>query len=426
MGAVRNLYVSKLVAAILLLSLLLGGVGGVFAAADATTTPTIDVSPTPDVIPTTPPNVLAFVFYPSDKHSGDYFDPTIKPGETAKLKVIIGNSGTVPFEARTYKINAATAENGGFRAAQAGTEPTGVTNWVDYPEDTFTIDVGKGVERNFSITVPKGTKPGQYLTALAVETAEARAVEGTDALKQIIRQALPVFITVPGKLTPKFDVGDITLTPVDNGSALTIGIVNTGNVRVRPTGTITLSDSTGATLLTAPVAMDSVYAHDQTTLSIGAPPLLPGNYTVSVDLSDPDTGAKASVSNVTVTAQAPATPLPPPPVGFGQITATPQPSLDKIQFLDLSVTVSNNGEPITNAQLVLSASRNGKSVEDYPLASSLAVPTGNTVVQSRYIPATGWKSGTWTFILTLKTVDPSSGVAVVIASTDLGEPIVVP
>ena len=410
----RNLVMSKLAALIGVLIITFGIVGSVLAAAPATPTPQTDNK------------VLAFGIYPADKQLGAYFDPTIDAGKQVILQVVLANTGDVVFDARTYAINAGTAPNGGFRAADAGTKPEGVTTWLDYPEATYTLAPGKGVQIPLTIHVPKGTAPGQYLTALIMETANARDIEGTNVFKKVIRQAVPVFITVPGTRSPAFEIGDISLTTVQNGAALTIGIKNSGNVRVQPTGTVVVDDASGSQVLSAPIAMDSVYARDETTLTLGVPALAGGVYKVSVDLHDPDTGAKATVSGVEVTAQAPASPMPAAPISFGSATASPQPSLSKIQFLDVAVTILNNGAPVTNARLSLSVTHDGKAVEDYPLAASLALPSGTTAVQSRYIPASGWSSGTWAFTLTLEIVDPSSGVAQVIAATDLGGPIIVP
>jgi hypothetical protein len=394
---------------LLLLTIGLSG-GGAAIAQEGT-------NPTPAA--TEDPNLLSFAFYPKDKQPGQFFDPTIEAGEREELTVLIGNSGNVPFEARTYAIDAGTAPNGGFRAADYGTPPSGVTTWLDYPEETFTIEVGRGVERTFTISVPEDTEPGQYLTAIAVETAEARPVEGTEMLTQVIRQVLPVFITVPGDVEPAFEIGNITLTNEASGSALTLEIINSGNVRVRPEGTVTVADASGATIVTAPVAMDSVYARDQTTLSIGFPAVQPGEYRVSAELQDPETGVTASVSDVAVTAQEPATPIPPDPVGFAEVSATPLPSLDEIQFLGISLVIYNDTEPLTNARVTLRASRDGEPVEEFALASSLSLPTGTTAVEARYIPLTGWESGTWSFELVIETVDPATNVTQVLATGEL-------
>jgi hypothetical protein len=340
--------------------------------------------------------------------------------------VVLGNTGAIAFRARTLAINAFTAPNGGFKVAEPGTKPAGVTTWLDYPETVYDLEPGKGVQVPLTINVPKGTEPGQYLTALVMETADASALGNGSTFKQVLRQAVPVFITVPGPLHPEFSIGNIAFTAYPAGTALSIEIKNSGNVRVRPKGTVTLSDATGAPIASAPVSMDSVYAHDQTELTLSLPVLPSGIYKVSADFTDPDTGAKASVSDVPVTMQATASPVASSPVTISAATATPQPSLDKIQFLNISVTISNGGQALANARLTLSVTHDGKAVEDYPLSESLTLPGGDTTVQSRYIPATGWSSGTWSFALKLESVDPDTGAVTTIAAGDLGGPIVVP
>jgi hypothetical protein len=366
--------------------------------------------------------------YPADKKLGDYFDPTIEAGAKKTLQVKLVNTGKVAFDARTLAINAGTGPNGGFQIASPGTKASGVTLWLDFPEAVYTLEPGKGIQLPLTIKVPKKTAPGQYITALVMETADAQAVAGSSAFKQVIRQALPVFITVPGPITPKFEVADVKLTNIENatGAIVSFNIKNDGNILVKPKGAVTIVDSHGNSIVTAPINMGSVYARDSTSLSLALPTLASGSYLVSVNLKDDATGATAAVSNVNVTFNSEATPVPPPPIFISTATATPLPSLKGIQFLQIDVKILNNGSPVSNARLTLHVTHDDQVVEDYSLNSSLAIPAGETTVQSRYIPATGWTSGTWAFTLTLETVDPTSNVGVVTGSSDLGGPIIVP
>jgi hypothetical protein len=58
--------------------------------------------------------------------------------------------------------------------------------------------------------------------------------------------------------------------------------------------------------------------------------------------------------------------------------------------------------------------------------SPLSLPQGETDVSTRYIPLDGWESGTWSFKLNVQVRDRESGVAQVLSSTGLGDPIVIP
>jgi hypothetical protein len=362
---------------------------------------------------------IAYQIYPEGGHLGDFFRPIIEAGKTKKLTVILANTGSAEFSGRTYAVNAYTAVNGGFEAAPHGTPPQGATRWLDYPEKVYTIPSGKGIKRTFTIKVPAGTAPGQYLCAIALQNAEASAVAGSSALTQVVRFPMPVFITVPGPEDPGFNIGAIGMTSAETYAQLKIVIANTGNIRVRPAGMINLFDTQGQKLYSAPVSMGSVFAHDSTSLMVSVPPLAPGNYQITVDLRDPETKVAAS-GKATVTATAPATPPPPPPVQLESASATPLPDADHVQFLDVKVTISNSGEDLTNVKVVLHAEKDGKPVEDFALNSSLSVPNGETPIEARYLPATGWSSGEWSFTLSVEAVKGGNGVAQVLATADLG------
>ncbi|MGH2558947.1 MAG: hypothetical protein ACRDJH_07775 [Thermomicrobiales bacterium] len=373
--------------------------------------------------PAEPKDLVAFEIYPKGKLLGDFFEPAIDAGNSEDLVVVLANTGNVAFEGRTYATNAYSGENGGFAVAETGAAPEGVTTWLDYPEELYTIAPGKGIERTFRVAVPEGTEPGQYITALVLENAEALAVEGSENFEQLVRFAVPVFITVPGPIEPEFEVGEITLITEEINALIYVEIVNTGNVRVRPEGTVTVSDAGGEQLFNAPVSMGSVYARDSTSLVVGLPPLPFGKYQITVDLADPETGATAT-GEATVTATAPTTPAPPPPVQIFDASGTPRPDADDVQFLVVAAPIENAGEPLTNVQVTLRVTKDGESVEDFPLATSLGVPTGQTHIQERYIPVTGWEAGTWAFTLSVEAVNAGTGVAQVLATVELDELVI--
>jgi hypothetical protein len=367
----------------------------------------------------------SFEFYPSDSGFGTYFDPTIEIGASAELTVLIANSGEGTQGLRTYAVDAFTAPGGGFAAAEHGTSQNEVTSWLDYPEETFTLDPGKGVERTFTITVPKGTAPGQYITAVAGEHAEASAVEGSGTFTQKLRYVVPVFITVPGETTAGFEVGDITTTTSEGAIVVAVDLENTGDVRVRPEGSIDLVDADSELAVSIPVEMESIYAHDGTTLTVGTTQALPpGDYTVEVDLSDKETKTTTSGTSAPVHIDLAATPVP-QAIAIVSASVEPGPDADNVQFAVVDATIANTGEPVTNAQLSLLVSKDGEEIESFPISQSLALPGGDTEVNTRYIPLEGWSSGEWTFELLLETVE-GSGAAVVVASQPIEGSITIP
>jgi hypothetical protein len=354
----------------------------------------------------------AFVIHPEDGVDGDFFTVEVAPGTSAELTVVLGNADDTSLDLRTYVADAVPQPNGGFGVSQEETAPGGTATWIDYPAETFNFEASEGVERSFAVTVPEGTAPGQYIAGLVLQTAEPLAVEGSALFNQIIRKIVAVLIVVPGTQTPEFSVGPPDLVTDGRFPQITIPVTNSGNMLVKPQGTLSLTDSTGNEILRAPIAMGSVYAGTTAPLliSLRTPPP-DGTYTVAVDLADTATGATAALTDgsVTIVTERAA-------VNDFVIAGSVLPSPDAAIYADIALTIDNTGAPVAASQVFLDIVKDGDLVETFTMASSLALPQGVTAVAQRYIPPTGWETGTWTFVVRLEVLDPMSGSATNVAT----------
>lgn len=239
-------------------------------------------------------------------HPGSYFDVTMEPGESRELTVALGNNGGAAMDVSTYPADAYTIINGGFGAKQSGTESTGTTTWLDYTAEELSLPAGQASERTLTMTVPQETEPGQYITSLVLENAEPVKGSGEVALDQIVRQALPVTVKVPGPLEPAFEFTDAGHHETAGRSVVEVGITNTGNAHVEPIGDLTVRDDDGKTVSETQVTMSDFFAGTQTKVETtldGA--LEPGEYTLSVSMTDPDSGASATATALPFTVEEP-------------------------------------------------------------------------------------------------------------------------
>jgi hypothetical protein len=222
---------------------------------------------------------------------------------------------------------------------------------------------------------------------------------------------------VPGEITQSFELGE----PQVERPFLRIPITNTGNYLVRPAGELTLTDMSGNAVHTSTVEMGSVYAGLSTFIEVALPEQTPpGNYVVNLTLVDEASGATAEVAQAQVTV-----PEPTDPTGISA-TVSIEPNADPIAFANASVTIMNGGTEVPAANVTLTVLRDGEKVEDYPLANNLILPTGETVVTGRYIPADAWASGTFTFQVTVSSVNQRDGSDTVLLTIDVTDSIVVP
>lgn len=409
----------------LLLALLLA-LGGSPALARQDSTPG---SPVADASPTPP--IPSFSIFPKETGPSTFFDVNQDAGTSENYTVVLANTGDDElgdFEGRVFAVNVRVALNGGLETGGPDEAKTAPTTWLDFPNDIVTLAPGKGIERTFSLSVPEDTPPGEYVTALCFETAEPLPIPGVPNLKQNLRKTIAFYITVPGDLHPEFSIENIHMVIGETWSGLEADIVNSGNVRVRPEGRLTVSTTDGQPILTSEISYDAFYAGLTGRIQYGFGDLLPpGEYEITIELRDPDTGAEAIVENqhITTTTQAALDAESAPPVSFVAATGELKPSADEPQFLLIDATIANIGEPVDDAELSLNVTRDGELVENYVVVSPLSLPEGETPVSNRYVPLDGWTPGTWAFTLSVQVHDRETGVSTIVSTTNLGDPVVI-
>lgn len=225
--------------------------------------------------------------------SGPYVSLTLNPGERRSVEVELANRGAAPIEARTYAADAYTLVNGGFGARLDGERISSTTTWLEWPTETLRLVSQAAVNRTLAVSVPNDIGPGEYISSLVLQTAEAMPVASASQVNQIQRQAIAVAITVPGPAHPALGIGAIHHVYTFDGSLLTIEVRNPGNRHQRPSGDFRLVDSTGREIDRRSVSLDSVYAGMSTILEVRLPRLAPGSYVASLRLSTDEAMAYA-------------------------------------------------------------------------------------------------------------------------------------
>jgi hypothetical protein len=362
-----------------------------------------------------PDETIWFVIAPEGKSNGDFFSVELEAGSQATLKGDFGNGSEIPVESLLYAADVVSPVNGGLNINDSTFPVSGPTTWLDFPTEIVQFDAKEIRERSFTVSVPAGTPPGQYITGIAIETLEAAPPPGELPILVKYRFVAAVLITVPGPVEAEFSIGEISVL-VDEASTTIRGTIeNTGNIRVRPAGSITLTNEDGVEITSAQLEMQSVYAGHTVPFEITLPATIPeGAYTADVALSDAETGAAAELTGIALDVVAAG---PPSPLTLTQIAIAPMPSMENVVFAQVTVTIENSAQPMSGIRVVLTVYRDGVEVDSAELASSITVPTGASEIDQPYIPETGsWESGVYTFAITISAVDPQSGSETVIAT----------
>src|SRR5690606_7124684 len=134
-------------------------------------------------------------------------------------------------------------------------------------------------------------------------TAEPIEIPGTPNLKQNLRRTIAFYMTVPGETHPAFSIENVRIRSDPNWSGVEAEIVNTGSVTVQPEGRLTIDSIDGSPMLTHRLNFGASYAGHTRTIEAGLGDLLPrGDYLVTIELRDAETGVTAIVEDQLVTA----------------------------------------------------------------------------------------------------------------------------
>jgi hypothetical protein len=364
-----------------------------------------------------PDETIWFVIAPEGKANGDYFDVTIEAGESVTVQGEFGNGSEIPVEAILYAADVVSPLNGGFSMNDSSLPVTSPTTWLSFPFETINFEPMTSVTRSLTISVPADTAPGQYITGVAIETAEAAPPPGDLPMLVKYRLMAAVLITVPGPVAAEFDIERIRVTTDERSTTISGTIQNTGNVRVRPTGKIQLINEAGAVVTDGRLTMQSVYAGHAVGFEISIPAPIPaGTYQVVTTLNDPDTGATADYADPRINVVASGAGS---PVNVSEVMITPMPSAENVVFAQVAVTLVNASQPASGIRVTLIVFRDGVEIDSTEVASSVTIQTGETVIDQPYIPASGtWESGSYSFEIIVSTVDPQSGTETVLAVAD--------
>src|SRR4051794_14452957 len=230
-----------------------------------------------------------------------YFVYPLKPGAARKGAVIVSNSGTAPGAVKLFTADATTGRTTGT-VYLTDRKPTRTGAWIALSTRSLTLRPGAHRVVRFTVHVPAGTNPGEWVGGIVAETG--RSIAGPKSKQKAsvrirIRDLTIVAVqtNVPGPRKNAFAIGAVTTGGQRSHQELIAHITSNGNVLVKPTATATILDSSGATVQTLSTKMDTFLPH--TAIDFPWPlkkALPPGSYTVKISVSAPAVGGAAAAA----------------------------------------------------------------------------------------------------------------------------------
>ncbi len=376
-------------------------------------TPVPVAEATPQATPLAANGVPLLTFAPVERERG-FFELALAPGQSQTLALSLANIGPEPYRLVTYAADIYTRINGGSEARLRGEPASGATLWLDYPEETIDLALGADLIREFTVTVPEGTPPGEYTTSVVIQNLEpiGTSLEGNLSIRQILRQVVAVAITVPGPSAPALAIAEATYSLAPAYAAVLVTVENPGNVRLAPVATMVLTDAAGSEITSATLEMDTFLPGTTTNLEFQlVRTLAPGDYHVAVTLEDPVRQVRAEARELLMTIAEPeGTPVAETNINISSLEISEaRDAAGVLQLVAVAVQIDNPGMQVANGRLTLRVTRDGEPVEELELGSSLTFPAGIAQFQQRYFPMEGWTPGVYEFAITLDSIDPNTG-----------------
>jgi hypothetical protein len=221
-----------------------------------------------------------------------YFVYSLPPGAVQQGAVIVSNAGTATGTVKLFVADATTGRTTGT-VYLTDRKPRGAGAWITLSSSSLTLRPGQHRTVRFTVRVPSGAKTGQWVAGVVAETSHRVTGQKSKQKANVqirIRDLtiVAVQVNIPGPPVTSFKVGGVTTGGTRGFQEVVTHMANEGNVLVKPSGTVTILDSSGATVQTLTFKMDTFLPHT----AIDYPVLLkkalpPGDYTARVHVVVP-------------------------------------------------------------------------------------------------------------------------------------------
>jgi hypothetical protein len=223
-----------------------------------------------------------------------YFEFTLKPGESVSDAVIAKNFSSGTLNLMVEPVDGKTATNGGISFDFENT--AGPSSWIHIANDTrFEIRSFHIQKLPFTVTVPIGTPPGEYvagfLTALVPTTPTPEpsnpANENNFSVNVVTRVAIAVIIHVPGEENCKLEMKSLEATVFGGKWRYAMVLTNTGNVHFKGVARIAIMDITSKRKLEEREIQIGYFVPDSDMVSNNSFEIpSPGTYHYTVEFQD--------------------------------------------------------------------------------------------------------------------------------------------
>jgi len=195
-----------------------------------------------------------------------YFVYHARPTTVLSGRVRVANAGGAAGDVALYAVDATTGQTSGTVYLDGRAPRSAVGSWIVLGAKRLTLSPGESRIVPFTVTVPAGVVPGQHVGGIVAENLLPSATPlptpaggggGTLIVKFRTLDIVAVEVDVPGHLKAGVKISGVTAGGTQGHQTLQIGMSNSGNVIVKPQGTMDVADADGRRVQHLTFTMDS-------------------------------------------------------------------------------------------------------------------------------------------------------------------------
>jgi LysM repeat protein len=163
--------------------------------------------------------------------SESIFIMSIEPEETGKNGIRLINSDKVAHTVEIYPTDGSSSVDGAFSCRQKSEALKEVGSWVALSKQNVTLEPSQKTVVDFTVTVPKGTGPGEHNGCIAVQDLSSVPAKSGSGVLLGFRSAIRLAVTVPGDIVKQLSFMAVKVESGEGGAIMVKPVAkNTGNV----------------------------------------------------------------------------------------------------------------------------------------------------------------------------------------------------
>jgi hypothetical protein len=190
-----------------------------------------------------------------------YFVYTLAANTAGTGAVIVSNVGTASGTVKLFTTDATTGRTTGT-VYETDRAPTRAGSWITLDSTSVTLAPGANRQVGFTVHVPSGTPPGEWVGGIVAEASGQHATSNPQQKANVqikIRDLTIVAVEskVPGPKVVDFRIGSVRTGGRSGFQQLFVHFASRGNVLLKPTGRVSVLDSRGKLVERLPFVMDT-------------------------------------------------------------------------------------------------------------------------------------------------------------------------